>query len=328
MATAPRSGSRYAARLVLWLLLFGSAAIVALLLYAWWRPLDTVERFGRATLRLQGFSRTEVPRPHGAMAYFEKGDGPLLLFVHGANDQAGAWARIAPRYADRYHVVVMDLAGHGASGPASGPLTAADLVDGVAAVVAAERGDEPAVLVGNSLGGFLALVQARRHPGEVAHVVLANGAITSGDGSQASVTLLPRTREEARAAFAAITSPASSPMPAFVLDDVVRRAAKSPLARLADEPAAGREAYTLDGVLEQIDVPVSMIWGVDDRVLPLSYAEQAQARFPRAALLPIPNCGHVPQRECADAFAARLDAALASPPAAGAEGVSSPEGVK
>lgn len=328
MATGTPTGSRRAARMVLWLLLFTASAIVALLVYAWWRPLDAVERIGRATLRLQGFSREAAPTPYGEMAYFEAGEGQLLLFLHGANDQAGAWARLAPRYSGRYHVVVADLAGHGASDPRTGALTAAHLVEGVAAVVAAERGPEPAVLVGNSLGGFLALVHARRHPGDVAHVVLANGAITSGDGSEAGVTLLPSTRDEARRAFSAVTSPASAPMPAFVLDDVVRRAPKSPLARLATEPAAGREKYVLDGVLEQIDVPVSMIWGADDRVLPIAYAERALARLPLAALHRIPNCGHVPQRECADAFAARLDESLAGPPRGKAEGVSGTAGVK
>lgn len=328
MAARSAPASRRGARVVLWLLLFAAAAIVALLVYAWWRPLDTVERLGRTTLRLQGFTRDAAPTPYGEIAYFEAGEGPLLLFLHGANDQAGAWARLAPRYRDRYHVVVADLAGHGASEPREGPLTAAHLVEGVAAVVSAERGDGPAVIVGNSLGGFLALVHARRHPGEVDHVVLANGAITSGDGSEASVTLLPSTRDEARRAFAAITSPASAPMPAFVLDDVVRRAPRSPLARLAAEPASGREAYVLDDALEELTVPVSMIWGADDRVLPLTYAERALRRLPRAALVRIPNCGHVPQRECADAFAAELDAVLAAPPQGRASGAPDTEGAR
>jgi pimeloyl-ACP methyl ester carboxylesterase len=88
------------------------------------------------------------------------------------------------------------------------------------------------------MGGWLALLYAQRHPGRVARVVIVNGAGLRGDGSEARVSLLPRTREEARAAMEAVTSPASGAVPNFILDDLVRRAPRSPLARIMAVPFA------------------------------------------------------------------------------------------
>ena len=109
-------------------------------------------------LRVAGFEKASVPVPFGHIVYFRAGSGPPLLFIHGVNDQAGTWARVAPAFAATHHVVVADLAGHGDSDPQQGDLTGTQLADGIAAVVAAEAPAGHLTVVGNSLGGFLALV--------------------------------------------------------------------------------------------------------------------------------------------------------------------------
>ena len=58
---------------------------------------------------------------------------------------------------------------------------------------------------------------------------------------------------------------------------------------------------------------VVLIWGADDQLIPPSYAEQARERLPNATLDLIPDCGHVPQRECPAALLPRLWAAIQSP---------------
>ncbi len=276
------------------------------------RPLAVFESMERLGLRWAGLERREAPGPRGPQVYWRGGDGPPVVFLHGANDQAGAWVRIVRPVMQGHRVVLIDLAGHGDSAPADGPLAAGDLVAGVEAVMNAEVVGAPATLVGNSLGGWLALVYARAHPDRVSHVVLVNGAAVRGDGTEAQVNLLPRTREEAREAIAATTSPASPSVPAFVLDDLVRRGPGSPLARLEAAPVP--DALALDGRLGELRVPVTLIWGAADRVLPLAYAERVAAALPAARVMRLERCGHVPQRECPDALSAALAQALASPP--------------
>jgi pimeloyl-ACP methyl ester carboxylesterase len=276
------------------------------------RPLAVFESMERLGLRWAGLERRETPGPRGPQVYWRGGDGPPVVFLHGANDQAGAWVRIVRPVMRGHRVVLIDLAGHGDSAPADGPLAAGDLVAGVEAVMDAEVVGAPATLVGNSLGGWLALVYARAHPERVSHVVLVNGAAVRGDGTEAQVNLLPRTREEARQAIAATMSPASPPVPGFVLDDLVRRGPQSPLARLEAAPVP--DALALDGHLGELRVPVTLIWGADDRVLPLAYAERVAAALPAARVMRLERCGHVPQRECPGALGAALAQALASPP--------------
>jgi len=277
------------------------------------RPLAVFESTERLGLRWAGLERREAPGPRGPQVYWRGGAGPPVVFLHGANDQAGAWVRIVRPVMRGHRVVLIDLAGHGDSAPADGPLAAGDLVAGVEAVMDAEVVGAPATLVGNSLGGWLALVYARAHRDRVSHVVLVNGAAVRGDGTEAQVNLLPRTREEAREAVAATMSPASPPVPAFVLDDLVRRGPRSPLARLEAAPVP--DALALDGHLGELRVPVTLIWGADDRVLPLAYAERVAAALPAARVVRLERCGHVPQRECPDALGAALAQALVSPPA-------------
>ncbi len=302
--------------MALGLLLGGLAVLVVLagsVLLVLLRPLATFESVERLRLRWAGLERREAPAPRGPQVYWRGGSGPAVVFLHGANDQAGAWVRsVGPIMAAR-RVVLLDLAGHGDSAPAEGPLSVGDLVAGVEAVMDAEVAGARATLVGNSLGGWLALVYARSHPDRVAQVVLVNGAAIRGDGTEAAVNLLPRTREEARRAIEATMSPASPPVAGFVLDDLVRRSPGSPLARLMAQPA--RDDLALDGQLGAIATPVTLIWGVDDRVLPLAYAEKVAALLPAARLVRLERCGHVPQRECPEAFGAALEQALGNPPA-------------
>jgi len=99
----------------------------------------------------------------------------------------------------------------------------------------------------------------------------------------------------------------------IVLDDVVRQAATGPLARLAATSGA-MEPHVLDGKLGGLDVPVDLLWGASDQLLPLSYAERMRVELPRARVTELPRCGHVPQQECPAAFAAALGKLLDGPP--------------
>lgn len=301
-------------RAVILLIALGVLAVAVSLVWSLlFRPLAAFEAIERGRLRWEGFERRELAGPRGTLVYWRAGSGPVVVFLHGANDQAGAWVRVVRPIVARARVVLGDLAGHGDSAPADGPLSVTDLMAGVEALVAAEAPGSRVTLVGNSLGGWLALVYADRHPERVAHVVLVNGAAIRGDGTEATVNLLPKTREEARQAFDAVMSPSSPRVPSFVLDDLIRRAPASPLARLLAAPVP--EEYALDRRLDGIRTPVTLLWGADDQVLPMSYAKRIAAELPSARLAVLERCGHVPQRECPDRFLPHLERALRESPA-------------
>ena len=86
------------------------------------------------------------------------------------------------------------------------------------------------VLVGNSLGAWVAMLYAHDYPAHVARLVAINGgAITNVNPA---INLYPETREEARETMKALMGPATLPVPDFVLDDIIRHARVGPAGRL------------------------------------------------------------------------------------------------
>jgi pimeloyl-ACP methyl ester carboxylesterase len=276
------------------------------------RPFWYFERIGKLLLRRAGLERTTLDTPRGPLVYFRGGSGETLVLIHGANDQAGAWSLVAGPLAKGRRLLIPDLPGHGESEPRHGPLAPADLITGVERLMDVEVGSGHAALLGNSLGGWIALVYAARHPERVDHVILLNGAAIRSAPAVA-INLLPRNREEAAKAMDLLTDPATPRAPAFVLDAIVRRARGSALERLSAAPVD--ESLFLDDRLGELRTPVSLIWGESDRLMPIAYAEQTLARLPAARLEALPRCGHVPQRECPEPAVAAIERALREPPA-------------
>jgi pimeloyl-ACP methyl ester carboxylesterase len=295
--------------------LIAAAALIALLagcaVLAWKRPLSLLSWLERRNLGKAGMEKAILDAPTGKLAVWETGSGPPLLLLHGAGDHAGAWAPVMPLLAGRFRVLVPDLPGHGDSGPDRGILTIGMMLTAVDTILKERAGGQPAVIVGNSLGAWLAMLYAHEHPDKVARAVLVNGGPLKGDRDD--LTLTPSTREEARRLMSAVRDPSSSPVPDFVLDDVIRAARDGPLGRLA-ESADDMKRYLLEGRLQEIPVPTDLLWGESDRLMPVSYAKKMAAQLPAARLTLIPRCGHVPNRECPERFAAALQEVLDQAP--------------
>jgi pimeloyl-ACP methyl ester carboxylesterase len=281
--------------------------------YFWKRPLTVAAWASRSKLSNAGLTKTAVTAPSGLMTVWKGGSGPPMVLLHGAGDQAGAWADVAPALRDRHRLLIPDLPGHWQSPPAEGPLGIDVILAGLAVLVEAElSGDEQVVLAGNSMGAWLAMLYAHQHPDRVALVVAINGgALLQADPQ---VNLFPTTREEARETMAGLTAPGSPAIPGFVLDDVVRHARVGPAARLA-ETAAEMGPYLLDGRLQELSVPVALIWGDADQLLTVDYARRMLDVLPVAQLSLLEECGHVSLRECPDKLNQALTEVLTEPPA-------------
>jgi pimeloyl-ACP methyl ester carboxylesterase len=98
-------------------------------------------------------------------------DGPAIVFVHGTRLTRGQWAAQMRLLSPRYRCIAVDLPGHGAL--ADEPFTREAAADLVAEAIAAESADGRALVVGLSLGGYVAVDTADRHPERVRGLVLA-----------------------------------------------------------------------------------------------------------------------------------------------------------
>lgn len=284
-------------------------------------PMDLFIVFSRTQLSMNGFVRHQGTFAGRTLTWWEKGEPmegePAIVFIHGVSDQAGTWFRVAPALAQEHHVLLVDLPGHGESEPAEGPLPMTTVMEGFDAWLAAEavrEGHPPPVLIGNSMGAWVALLASLHHPERVGRIVAVNGGGLHSDTGD--LTLLPKTREEARKVMEALRDPSNPATPDVVLDDLVRRGPTSQTARMF-EANDDLESHVLDDRLGEIQAPVDLLWGESDRYLGTGYARRLLEGLPRARLTVVPKCGHLPQAECPERFAPMLGEilTLAPPPA-------------
>jgi pimeloyl-ACP methyl ester carboxylesterase len=300
---------------ILWILVL-ALFIVGCAVVGWLfakRPLAVAIWATRRSLLRSGLKKLLVEAPIGPQTVFVGGSGPVLMLLHGAGDHAGTWCRVVPSLIKRYTLVIPDLAGHGESAPVTGPIQTSEIVSGLEAVITSQVAGRPMTLVGNSLGAWMAMVLASRHAATVVRVVAVNGGALKGLNEE--VSLLPRTRQEARETMARLRDASSPAIPDYILDDLVRRTSSGALARFAATEAT-MEGWLLDaGQLGLLKMPVRLVWGVSDDLMPLDYAQRMVAALPDGELIPIERCGHIPQQEAPERFKAALWQALGEAPA-------------
>ncbi|MEO8035518.1 MAG: alpha/beta hydrolase [Acidobacteriota bacterium] len=217
-----------------------------------------------------------------------------IVLLHGVNDQAGTWAPVVAALMASHKLLVLDLSGHGDSEPHEGALPISRILSDLHAVIEAEA-PAPVTLVGNSMGGWVSMLYALVHPDCVERLVLEDG---SGMSWPVTVPLLAQTREQAAALFRAANGP-SAWAPDEALDALVAWAAVSPLMRVMQ---GGILDHLLDDRLGELDLPVTMIWGADDGLLPVAYAEALRDRIRGARLHVIEGAAHIPHRQRPERF--------------------------
>jgi pimeloyl-ACP methyl ester carboxylesterase len=238
------------------------------------------------------------------------GSGTPLVLLHGFMDTWRTWELVLPALERRHDVLAPTLPGHAGGPPLAGDLDAGLVVDAVEDALD-EAGFATAHLVGNSLGGWIALQLAARGRAETVVARAPAGGWAEGDESYVDLLDLQRTmHEQLRAAAPFVDSIVSTTegrrrateltsvrfehVPAGLLTHQLLGAA----ACEAVEPfldLALREGWSLDA--ERIACPVRVVWGNDDRLLPWP---AAAARFrddwlPHADWIELDGVGHCPQ---------------------------------
>lgn len=233
---------------------------------------------------------------------------PPVVFVHGLGGSLATWSLNLPAFAERFRVCALDLPGAGASDKPSAGYEVASLANAVARVMEELGADWlPANLVGHSLGGAVALTLAERFPGRVRRLVLLDSA---GLGPEIDGVLLGMMREEpTRAALQAELSRFFA-QPGFVQQALVEQlyeqrtqpGAQQALVKTAEAAFdGGTQRIDLRDTLAALTVPMLVIWGAADTVLPAAHARSAElARQGRIEVFE--GCGHCPHIERSEAF--------------------------
>jgi pyruvate dehydrogenase E2 component (dihydrolipoamide acetyltransferase) len=227
-------------------------------------------------------------------------DGDVILLVHGYGGDRNSWLFLQEPLAAKYRAYALDLPGHGTSAKDVGdgsPGVLADAVTGVLDALGAAR----AHLVGHSMGGAVVLTAAARDPGRIASLTLI---APSGFGSEINAGYLrgfadARIRRELKPVVSQLFTDESLVTRQLVDDllaykrlDGVDEALHALLGALLDGDAQVGDSAALVAALGDV-VPVTVVWGRDDRVIPAAQAESVRGAVRHL----IDRAGHMPHME-------------------------------
>jgi pimeloyl-ACP methyl ester carboxylesterase len=253
--------------------------------------------------------------------------GPVIVCVHGLGGSAVNWAAIAPLLTSRYRLIAPDLAGHGltrAAGRDCGVFANQALLHRFLQSAAA---GQPVILMGNSMGGMVSLLEASASPSTVSALVLVDPALpfafarpdplvatlfalygTPGLGGVLRSLRRDASPDASVARLLSLCCADPSRVPAQTVAQHVemeRRRTEFPDRSQALNNAMrsvvqtiGRErGRTYRAIVDSVDCPVLLLQGDRDRLVPVSVARSAARAHPDWTLAVLPGVGHVPQLE-------------------------------
>ena len=253
-------------------------------------------------MSLSGYSRHYVATDHGPLHYFEvtgSGEHPPVLLLHGLGSQASDLYLVMEGL--RPHVrklIAVDLPGHGQSEVAVAQLPLSDfqtsVYQGLDRILAQE---EPVMLFGNSLGGWQALRYAQHNPAELSSLVLVSPAGAVVDANEAR-RLRQVFGEQSTAQPEALIPLLYNEPPAW--QGAIRPFLYSRFA----QPGVQALIRRLDGhrfhdptQLRQLQMPVLLIWGLQDKIFPVGVDFFRQALPPQTHVIEPPHFTHSPYIE-------------------------------
>jgi abhydrolase domain-containing protein 6 len=284
-------------------------------------PMTTERVHGKgryAQLPLKQFMTTLQGAP---TAFFDEGEGEAMVFIHGLAANASHWIHVAPHFRDKFRVIGLDLPGCGESAW----LTSGINIDAYAHHVHAlmdELQIQRATLVGHSLGGMVAVRFATLFAPRTDRIVLINPAgfelpppILRRAGAlmlRQSVlnVLLPRL-------WTKLLGQVFYQENEYTRDFIANIRATygdgdiDPISRVMEAMKNDFLYRDYTKALSQADVPVQLIWGQNDRLVPAETFRRAAQQLDHVEIEEIANCGHMPIIERPERIVAALRRVMA-----------------
>lgn len=244
-----------------------------------------------------------------SLAVETKGSGPAVLFIHGYPLDRTLWQHQVA-HLEGYRRIAPDLRGMGRSDAPDLGYSMATYADDLAGLLEA-LGEESVVLCGLSMGGYIAFEFLRRHPDRVRGLVLMDtkAEADSPDGRKARDAQLAMVRESGVASLAdqmipKLVAPAA---PGAVVAQLRAMILATPVAGVAGALGAMRDRPDSRVLLPELGrIPVLVVSGAADALIPASAAEALAEAIPGAELEIIPGAGHLPPLEQPEATTAAL----------------------
>lgn len=247
------------------------------------------------------------------VSYVEMGEGPPILLVHGLGGSWRNWLENIPCLSDSHRVVALDLPGFGLS-PMPGESISIPAYGDFLLSFADEVGLGPdTFLVGHSMGGFISTEAVTEVPDRFARLSLVSAAgisFATISGFRKSATaaivkmIIPIASARAHRNLARKRLRAASFVTVIAHPTLVGPEILWELGSYATlhSPAFYEAAYALGGydnrqALSEIEIPTQIVWGQQDRLVPVGAAYSYARRIRDSELSLIDDCGHMVQME-------------------------------
>ncbi len=260
-------------------------------------------------LRWLGLRSRYVESSHGPLHVLDgpgRGDLPDLVLMHGLSSRSTHYRRFVPRLLPHFRrVIVPDLLAHGWSHYPDEGIDGPMVTDTLCEVVD-ELLDEPAVVFGNSLGGYAAMQFASRHPDKVRGLFVASpgGAVTPLENfKRMTGNWLVRTHEES-VAFCRKLFAGPVPLEWLVAHVVRYQLNKDHIRQFIDR--MGEHDFLGPEILERIAAPTRLYWGLQERLLADADLAYYREQLPHAEVCRPEGWGHSPFTERPDEVASEL----------------------
>lgn len=268
-------------------------------------------------------------------AFIKTGTGPALLLLHGLGCDHTTWLPVVAALSRRYTVIAPDLLGHGKSAKPRADYSVGGYANGMRDLLTV-LGVDRVTVVGHSFGGGVAMQFAYQFPERTERMILvapgglgpevtpAIRAITlPGFHQVMALATLPGVRQVATTGLRALA--ASGVSKARDLDEVavVLESFKDPGSRRAIRHVVSAVVDWRGQIVTMVDrayltqaMPMCVIWGTEDAVIPVKHAGVAAELAPGATVEVIANAGHFPHKDHPQRFVKILDEFIRAHPAA------------
>ena len=228
--------------------------------------------------------------------YVEHGEGPVLMLLHGLFGALSNFKGVFDAFSNDFRVIIPLL-------PIYEKSHADASVDGLTSYLeefVEMKGIDKAILLGNSLGGHIALVYTLRNPEKVSSMILtgSSGLFESGMGSgfpkRGSYEYI---KERVQYTFYAPETATKE-----LVDEVFGIVGDNFKTLRILRIARSAQRHNMRNEITQITVPTLLIWGLNDNITPTHVAHEFERLIPNAELHFIDHCGHAPMMEQSERF--------------------------
>jgi abhydrolase domain-containing protein 6 len=258
---------------------------------------------------LFGFEQKEANIGEMNLSYYESessANKPTVLLLHGYSADKDVWPRFARHLVDDYHIIIPDFAGHGDTEFNKGWDYSAPKQSQRLLALIDKLDIQQVHLAGNSMGGFIAAYFAKDYPQRTLSALLIDPAGVRSPELSDMDKMLAKGRNpfeihnsEEFAEFYAMTMANPPWLPGFVLD-AVGEDYQQRLSQLQQIFTDFHGKDMLDSQLSEIQVPVLLLWGQEDRLIHVSAVDVWKAGIPNIQAEVWKGIGHMPMVEVAE----------------------------